>query len=117
VEGEEDPVRHQFVTALVVAVAALALAVPGSAAPIQDKAAQAKASPAPAVNINTAPAEQLERLPGVGPKTAARIVEYRQKNGGFKKVEELMNVRGIGEKAFLKMKGQLTVAAPKADQQ
>jgi competence protein ComEA len=69
------------------------------------------------VNLNTAPPEQLETLPGVGPKTAARIVEYRQKNGGFKKVEELMNVRGIGEKAFLKMKSQLTVGAAKAEQQ
>lgn len=109
--------RHQFVAALVVAAAALALAAPGGAAPVQEKAAETKASPAPAVNINTAPVEQLERLPGVGPKTAARIVEYRQKNGGFKKIEELMNVRGIGEKAFLKMKSQLTVAAPKPEQQ
>jgi competence protein ComEA len=95
-----------------------ALSGPAAAAPIQEKAAASQAAPAPqVVNINTAPADQLERLPGVGPKTAARIVEYRQKNGGFKKVEELMNVRGIGEKAFLKMKGQLTVTAPKADQQ
>jgi competence protein ComEA len=107
--------RHLFATALVAAI--LALAIPAGAAPIQEKPAEAKASAAQVVNINTAPAEQLERLPGVGPKTAARIIEYRQKNGGFKKVEELMNVRGIGEKAFLKMKAQLTVAAPKADQQ
>ena len=64
-----------------------------------------------------ATAEQFEALPGLGAKTAARIVEYRQKNGGFKKVEELMNVRGIGEKAFLKMKNQLTVTAPRAEQQ
>jgi competence protein ComEA len=41
-------------------------------------------------------------------------VEYRQKNGGFKKVEDLMNVKGIGEKAFLKLKPHLTVSAPKA---
>ena len=40
---------------------------------------------------------------------AARIVEYRQKKGPFKKVEELMNVQGIGEKNFLKLKPQLTV--------
>jgi len=60
---------------------------------------------------------RLIAVGGVGPKTAARIVEYRQKNGGFKKVEELMNVRGIGEKAFLKMKNQLTVTAPRAEQQ
>jgi competence protein ComEA len=109
-------VRHLFITALV-AAAAVALAVPANASPIQEKTAEAKAAPAQVVNLNTAPAEQLERLPGVGPKTAARIIEYRQKNGGFKKVEELMNVRGIGEKAFLKMKNQLTIAAPKADPQ
>ena len=109
--------RHLFVTALTIAATALALVAPASAVPIQEKAAEAKASSAPVVNINTAPAEQLERLPGVGPKTAARIVEYRQKNGGFKKIEELMNVRGIGEKAFLKMKNQLSVTVPKADPQ
>jgi competence protein ComEA len=107
--------RHLFATALVAAI--LALVAPAGAAPIQDKPAEARAAAAQVVNINTAPADLLERLPGVGPKTAARIIEYRQKNGGFKKVEELMNVRGIGEKAFLKMKAQLTVAAPKADQQ
>ena len=90
----------------------------GKAAIGQDRPADTKAAAAgPLVNLNTAPAEQLERLPGVGPKTAARIIEYRQKSGGFKKIEELMNVRGIGEKAFLKMKPQLTVAPPKVDPQ
>ena len=70
--------------------------------------------PSTAVNLNTATASQLEALPGIGAKTALRIVEYRQKNGGFKKIEELMNVKGIGEKTFLKLKPQLTVSAPKA---
>src|ERR1019366_10556132 len=63
------------------------------------------------ININTASAGELEALPGIGAKTAALIVEYRQKNGPFKKVEELMNIRGVGEKNFLKMKPQITVAA------
>ncbi len=66
------------------------------------------------VNLNTATAEQLDSLPGVGAKMAARIIEYRQKNGPFRKVEDLMNVKGIGEKAFLKMKPRLTVGAKPA---
>ena len=69
---------------------------------------------APAVNLNTASAADLESLPGIGAKTAERILEYRQKNGPFKKIEDLMNVKGIGEKSFLKLKARLTVAAPKA---
>ncbi len=47
------------------------------------------------VNINTASAEQLTTLPGVGPELAARILEYRQKSGAFKSVAELMNVKDI----------------------
>ena len=59
--------------------------------------------------------DELARLPGVGPKLGARIVEYRQKSGGsFKSVQELMNVRGIGEKNFAKLQPHLTTgeAAP-----
>ena len=67
------------------------------------------------MNINTASAGELEALPGIGAKTAGRIVEYRQKNGPFKKIEELMNVRGIGEKNFVKLKPQITVGTTKAD--
>lgn len=50
------------------------------------------------ININTATAEQLESLPGIGPVTARAIIEYRKQNGGFRSVEELLEVRGIGEK-------------------
>jgi len=73
----------------------------------------AKASASAPVNLNTATAAQLESLPGIGKSTAERILEYREKNGGFKKVEDLMNVRGIGEKSFLKLKPLVTVAAAK----
>jgi competence protein ComEA len=61
------------------------------------------------VNLNTATAAQIAALPGIGEKTAKTIIEYRDKNGGFKKIEELMNVKGIGEKSFLKLKSLVTV--------
>ena len=73
----------------------------------------AKASASAPVNLNTATAAQLESLPGIGKSTAERILEYREKSGGFKKVEDLMNVRGIGEKSFLKLKPLVTVVAAK----
>jgi competence protein ComEA len=70
--------------------------------------AAAKPAPAGKVNINTASAEQLTVLPGIGPKLAARIVEYRQKSGAFKSVQELMNVRGVGEKNLKKIEPYLS---------
>ncbi len=96
-------------------LASLALAVAFAAQPAAQaaqKAATARTEAKPAVatiNLNTATAAELEKLPGIGQKVAARIVEYRQKNGPFKKVEELMNVQGIGEKSFLQFRSQLTV--------
>ena len=62
------------------------------------------------LNLNVATLNQLETLPGIGRKVAERIVEYRTKSGGFKKIEELMNVKGIGEKSFLKIKPLISVA-------
>ena len=92
-----------------IALATFVFLAVASAAPVaQEK--PAKAAPAIAtVNLNTANQAQLETLPGIGAKAAQRILEYRQKNGGFKKIEELMNVKGIGEKSFLKLKPYLTV--------
>jgi competence protein ComEA len=83
------------------------------AAPLRPAAKPA--APVAMVNINTASVAELDALPGVGSKTAALIIEYRQKNGPFKKIEELMNVRGVGEKNFLKLRAQISVGAPKAD--
>jgi competence protein ComEA len=68
-----------------------------------------------AVNLNTATLEQLETLPGIGRKVAERILEYRAKSGSFKKIEELMNVKGIGEKSFLKLKPLVVVPPPKTE--
>ncbi len=56
------------------------------------------------INLNSATKEELEKLPGVGPVLAERILEYRQKIGGFKNIGELKLVEGVGEKMWLKIK-------------
>jgi competence protein ComEA len=67
-----------------------------------------------AVNLNTATKEELIALPGIGPVKAQTILDYRKANGGFKSVEELKDVKGIGAKRFEKLKGELTVVGPSA---
>jgi competence protein ComEA len=102
-----------------VVIGALALVTILSSSAAADQAGKGKAAAArPAaptaatpVNLNTATAAQLETLPGIGPRAAERILEYRQKNGSFKKIEELMNVKGIGEKSFLKLKPLIVVSS------
>jgi competence protein ComEA len=102
-----------------VSIVSFVVLISAHAQPASAQAERASARPVATagavVNLNTASAAEFEALPGIGAKTAARIIEYRQKNGAFKKVEELMNVRGIGEKNFLKLKAQLTVGAAKPD--
>jgi competence protein ComEA len=105
-------------TVLSIAAAAVLLAGHSVVASAQTKGAgrsAAKPASTVVVNINTASAAEFTTLPGIGEKTAARIIEYRQKNGPFKKVEELMNVRGIGEKNFLKLKPRLALTPAKTD--
>jgi len=101
-------------TAALIVVAAVA-APPAIAQTKAGSSSTAKPAVTGTININTASAADLQRLPGIGAKTASRVIEYRQKNGPFKKVEELMNVRGVGEKSFLKLKGQISVGAGKAE--
>lgn len=62
-----------------------------------------------AVNVNTATQEQLESLNGIGPAKAQAIIEYRQKNGGFKTLEDLDKVPGIGEGVLSKIKSEVTL--------
>lgn len=61
------------------------------------------------INLNTADAERLQQLAGVGPATAEKIINYRSEFGPFKRKEELMNVSGIGEKTYEKLKDSITV--------
>ncbi len=62
----------------------------------------------PKIDLNTATRSQLDGLPGIGPVIAERILELREKSGPFKRIEDLMNIRGIGEKKFLKLKDLIT---------
>lgn len=59
------------------------------------------------ININEADEKQLEKLPGIGPSKAKRIIEYREKNGKFKSLDELLNVNGIGPKTLEKIENYL----------
>jgi competence protein ComEA len=107
--------NHRRTSSLVAVLALVALclgAAPGFAA-------------GPQVNINSASVEQLSLLPRIGPSVAARIVEFRKENGPFKNAEDLMLVRGVGEKtfeglrAFVAISGDTTlkekVASPRAE--
>lgn len=61
------------------------------------------------ININLATEAELDTLPGVGPSTASKIVSFREKSGNFKKIEDIMNVPGIGESKFENMKDFITI--------
>ena len=98
---------------LAMAVVMAATGVSGRRVEAAGQGSKAVASPAVAINLNAATLADLEQLPGVGASMAARILEYRQKSGGFKKIEELMNVQGIGERNFLRLKPLVTVVPPK----
>jgi comEA protein len=72
-------------------------------------AQQAKKHATEKINLNTATTEQLQTLPGVGPATAKSIVDHRTKVGKFTKIDEIINVKGIGEKKFQKIKERLVL--------
>ena len=67
------------------------------------------------LNLNTATQEELAQLPGIGEELARRIVEYREANGAFESVEELMEVSGIGEGKFAGLEGRITVNGEDAE--
>lgn len=103
-----------IVMAALVASGPVAQAQTAKASAKTPAAARVRATPGAPVNLNAASLAQLQTLPGVGPSTAQRILDYRQKNGAFKKIEELMNVKGMGEKSFLKLKPLVIVSTDKS---
>ena len=104
--------RSQIMTALMlVIVLAGATAAPVAAAP--PTAPKAGASEARPVDINTADSAALESVPGIGKSLSERILTFREKNGPFQSVDELLKVQGIGEKSIQKLRPYLTVSKAK----
>jgi competence protein ComEA len=111
--------RSLLLSLALAAIAILPVAAqtqPAQAAQARTTTRASRSTPPPTspIDLNTATEAQLESLPGIGAKAAQRILEFRQKNGGFKKIEDLMGVKGIGEKSFLKLKPFITVDPKKA---
>lgn len=105
-----------FITVLCVTAAVSVVAAfrtPASAATIALAPLTESAAPLPSteetVDINTAPAAELDKLPGIGEKLAAAIVSYREAHGGFQDIEDIMDVPGIGAGKFEKFRDRITV--------
>lgn len=104
----KNPVRLALASSLVLAWAnSSCVKLPRRAAvapPAAQKELRRDATPAPRVNLNTATREELERLPGVGPALAARVVEHRVRYGPFRRAEHLIAVQGFGERRFQQLR-------------
>ncbi len=103
---------------MIIAIALVAsLALQSVASPARPKAVTREAAEKVAttpLNINQAKTEDFARLPGIGPELARRIVRYREKHGAFKRVEDLLAVRGIGHKKWKRIRPYVTLGAAKS---
>ncbi len=91
---------------------ALAIAIPGNTPDVQQVSPQpglATPSSDNPLDLNTATLEQLDLLPGIGPTRAADIIAYRTQHGSFKTIDEIMNVSGIGQATFDRIKAMINV--------
>jgi len=101
--------KRSFKMMLVVMLTLLALPLWLPAEGATSGSAKGNVDPGEKVNINTASTSELVALPGIGPKIAEKIIAYRQEHGKFQKLEDLMAVKGIGEKKFAQLKPYITV--------
>lgn len=102
--------KHTF---LPLALSALVLLLPGPlGAAGRSRSPKAPRTP---IDLNAATATELVQLPRVGPAMAARILDYRKAHGPFRRPEELLNIKGIGEKAFLKLRPFVTASGRKPE--
>ena len=99
-----------FMLVLMLALAGSTVAPVSAAPPATPKAAASEARP---IDLNTADSSALESVPGIGKSLSQRIVAFREKNGGFQSVDDLLKVPGIGEKSIQKLRPYLTVAKAK----
>lgn len=93
---------------LLMFVAALMLSVPMASLAVEGKPRPASAAVA-TVNLNSASAKELEALPGIGRATAGNIVAYRTEKGKFKTVDELLKVKGVGDKTLEKIRNLVSI--------
>ena len=98
---------------LMLALTAICFTLPAQAAKASTPSTAPMAAQGP-IDINTAKVADLVKLPGVGEALAKRIVEFRQEHGPFKRVEDLMKVKGIGEKSFEKLRPSIVAATPRS---
>lgn len=102
--------RVQVLVAVLLAALAVGAAGAAAAGPTTEPE---PARPLLQVDLNKASPEELAKVPGIGPVLAKRIVEFREKEGPYQRVEDVLKVRGIGEKSLERMRPHLTVGKPK----
>jgi competence protein ComEA len=101
--------RNSARTAICLVALALAVAVGAALAAEADDAGTADGAAVLRIDINKASAVELTAIPGVGNALAQRIVAFREKEGPFRRVEDLLKIKGIGEKSFQKMRPHVKV--------
>jgi len=95
--------------ALIASLAFFAISAPFSVAADMDKKVPMASEMIEKININTADVTQLSKIKGIGEKKAQAIIDYREANGSFKTIEDLVNVKGIGDSTLQKLKPYLSL--------